>query len=199
MKNKLFSRFSLMLAMTILFGVSIVSGRNKKKDFPRRIAPLKTDKIAISKGLVLTKPQITEHFTADFSSEEGKPLEWIPVIETFSFKIETSSADLTVANVQIEIESCTGTKEIFKADSQRIRPDGEIRIEANYQVGRRMLFCAGTQEIQFFDYDRQEVITTAQGELNLTAEGLQMFRNAIAYLLEPEFTEEIFGLNDLPK
>ena len=110
MKNKLFSMFSLMLAMTILFGVSTVSGRNKKTDFPRRIAPLKTDKIAISKVLLLTKPQITDHFTADFSSEEGKPLEWIPVIKTFSFKTETSSADLTVADVQIEIESCTGTK-----------------------------------------------------------------------------------------
>ena len=52
--------------------------------------------------------------------------------------------------------------------------------------GRRMLFCAGTQEIQYYDYDRQEVITTAQGELNLTAEGLQMFRNDINYLLLPE-------------
>jgi len=52
-----------------------------------------------------------------------------------------------------------------------------------YSGGKRMLFCAGTQEIQYYDYDRQEVITTAQGELNLTAEGLQMFRNAINYLL----------------
>ncbi|MFB0553070.1 MAG: LamG domain-containing protein, partial [Phycisphaerae bacterium] len=52
-----------------------------------------------------------------------------------------------------------------------------------YTGGRRMLFCAGTQEIQFFDPDTQEVMTTAQGELNLTAEGLQMFRNAINYLL----------------
>jgi len=68
-----------------------------------------------------------------------------------------------------------------------------------YTGGRRMLFCAGTQEIQFFDYDRQEVITTAQGELNLTAEGLQMFRNAIDYMLKPEFTEEIFDLDILPK
>ncbi len=59
-----------------------------------------------------------------------------------------------------------------------------------YAGGRRMLFCAGTQEIQYYDYDRQEVITTAQGELNLTAEGLQMFRNAIDYLLEPEFTDD---------
>jgi len=68
-----------------------------------------------------------------------------------------------------------------------------------YTGGRRMLFCAGTQEIQFFDYDRQEVITTAQGELNLTAEGLQMFRNAIDYMLKLEFTEEIFDLDILPK
>ncbi|MHC4535849.1 MAG: LamG domain-containing protein [Planctomycetota bacterium] len=52
-----------------------------------------------------------------------------------------------------------------------------------YAGGRRMLFCAGTQRIQFLDPDTQEVITTAQGELNLTAEGLQMFRNAIDYLL----------------
>jgi hypothetical protein len=58
-----------------------------------------------------------------------------------------------------------------------------------YSGGKRMLFCAGTQEIQYYDYDRQEVITTAQGELNLTAEGLQMFRNAIYYLLGLEITE----------
>jgi hypothetical protein len=64
--------------------------------------------------------------------------------------------------------------------------------------GKRMLFCAGTQEIQFVDPDTQEVITTAQGELNLTAEGLQMFRNAIDYLLKPEFTEGIFELSNLP-
>ncbi len=138
MRNKLFRRFSLMVAITILFGASVVSGSNKKTDFPQRIAPLKTEKITIAKGLVLTKPQITDHLTADFSSEQGKLLEWIPVIETFSFKIETSSADLTVADVQIEIESCTGTKEIFKADSLRIRPGGEIRIEADYQVGREI-------------------------------------------------------------
>jgi len=67
-----------------------------------------------------------------------------------------------------------------------------------YAGGRRMLFCAGTQEIQFFDYDRQEVITTAQGELNLTAEGLLMFRNAIAYLLNPEFAEGIVDMSNLP-
>jgi hypothetical protein len=48
-----------------------------------------------------------------------------------------------------------------------------------YAGGKRMLFCAGT----FFDPDRQEVITRAQGELNLTTEGLQMFRNAICHLL----------------
>ena len=59
-----------------------------------------------------------------------------------------------------------------------------------YAGGRRMLFCAGTREIRYYDYDRQEVMTTAQGELNLTAEGLQMFRNAIAYLLEPEFIDD---------
>jgi len=61
-----------------------------------------------------------------------------------------------------------------------------------YAGGRRMLFCAGTREIRYYDDDRQEVITTAQGELNLTAEGLQMFRNAIDYLLQPEFAEGIF-------
>ena len=55
-----------------------------------------------------------------------------------------------------------------------------------YTGGRRMLFCAGTQEIDLFDPDTQEMITTAYGELNLTAEGLQMFRNAIDYLLLPE-------------
>jgi hypothetical protein len=54
-----------------------------------------------------------------------------------------------------------------------------------YAGAKRMLFCAGTQEIQYYDDDIQEVMTTAQGELNLTAEGLQMFRNAIDYLLLP--------------
>jgi hypothetical protein len=64
-----------------------------------------------------------------------------------------------------------------------------------YAGGRRMLFCSGTQEIQFVDPDTQEVMTTAQGELNLTAEGLQMFRNAIDYLLRPrpESTECIIA------
>jgi hypothetical protein len=60
-----------------------------------------------------------------------------------------------------------------------------------YAGGRRMLFCAGTLETQSVDPDTQEVITTAQGELNLTAEGLQMFRNAIDYLLKPEFIESV--------
>jgi hypothetical protein len=62
-----------------------------------------------------------------------------------------------------------------------------------YAGGRRMLFCAGTQEIQYYDYDRQEVITTAQGELNLTADGLQMFRNAIDYMRKREFTPIFSG------
>ncbi|MCP4256944.1 MAG: hypothetical protein GY774_05365 [Planctomycetes bacterium] len=61
-----------------------------------------------------------------------------------------------------------------------------------YAGGRRLLFCAGTQEVQSVDPDTQEVITTAQGELNLTTEGLQMFRNAIDYMLNSDFTEEIF-------
>jgi hypothetical protein len=52
--------------------------------------------------------------------------------------------------------------------------------------GKRMLFCAGT----FSDPDREEVITRAQGELNLTVNGLQMFRNAIDYLLQPEFNDD---------
>jgi hypothetical protein len=55
-----------------------------------------------------------------------------------------------------------------------------------YTGGRRLLFCAGTQEIEFVDPNTQEMMTTAYGELNLTAEGLQMFRNAIEYLLMPE-------------
>jgi len=55
-----------------------------------------------------------------------------------------------------------------------------------YAGGRRMLFSAGTQEIQYYDNERQEVMTTTQGELNLTAEGLQMLNNAIDYLLLPE-------------
>jgi hypothetical protein len=65
-----------------------------------------------------------------------------------------------------------------------------------YAGGKRMLFCAGTQEIQFVDPETQEVITTAQGELNLTAEGLQMFRNAIDYLLGPEFIESVVVVED---
>ncbi|TKJ38651.1 MAG: hypothetical protein CEE38_02815 [Planctomycetes bacterium B3_Pla] len=60
-----------------------------------------------------------------------------------------------------------------------------------YAGGRRMLFCAGTQEIQFVDPETQKVMTTAYGELNLTAEGLQIFRNAIAYLLLPEPGPEV--------
>ncbi|MFH1718716.1 MAG: hypothetical protein ABIF19_15275 [Planctomycetota bacterium] len=39
-----------------------------------------------------------------------------------------------------------------------------------------MLFCAGTQEIG----------DMRKGEFNLTPEGWQMLRNAIAYLLLPE-------------
>jgi len=52
-----------------------------------------------------------------------------------------------------------------------------------YAGARRLLFCAGTKEIQVVDSVTQETLTTTQGELNLTPEGLQMFRNAIAYLL----------------
>ncbi|MCP4610624.1 MAG: LamG domain-containing protein [Planctomycetes bacterium] len=58
-----------------------------------------------------------------------------------------------------------------------------------YTGGRRMLFCAGTQETRSVDPDTQEEMTTAQGELNLTGEGLQMFRNAIDYFLNPEFAD----------
>jgi hypothetical protein len=49
--------------------------------------------------------------------------------------------------------------------------------------GKRLLFCAGTKEIQVVDPATEETSSTAQGELNLTPEGLQMFRNAIDYLL----------------
>jgi hypothetical protein len=62
-----------------------------------------------------------------------------------------------------------------------------------YTGGRRMLFCAGTQEIDFVDPETQEMMTTAFGELNLTAEGLQIFRNAINYLLKPKFQEGLSG------
>ncbi|MCP4261496.1 MAG: LamG domain-containing protein [Planctomycetes bacterium] len=55
--------------------------------------------------------------------------------------------------------------------------------------GKRMLFCAGT----YYDDDIHEVTTTTKGELNLTAEGLQMFRNAIDYLLGLEITESVVG------
>ena len=52
-----------------------------------------------------------------------------------------------------------------------------------YAGAKRLLFCAGTQEIQVADPVTQETATAPQGESNLTPEGLQMFRNAIAYLL----------------
>jgi hypothetical protein len=52
-----------------------------------------------------------------------------------------------------------------------------------YAGAKRLLFCAGTQEIQVLDPMTQKLTTTGVGELNLTAEGRQMFRNAIAYLL----------------
>jgi len=52
-----------------------------------------------------------------------------------------------------------------------------------YAGAKRLLFCAGTQEIQVLNPITQKLMTTSMGELNLTAEGRQMFRNAIAYLL----------------
>jgi hypothetical protein len=52
-----------------------------------------------------------------------------------------------------------------------------------YAGARRLLFCAGTQEIQVVDPVTKQMMTTTQGELNLTPEGRQMFHNAIAYLL----------------
>jgi len=52
-----------------------------------------------------------------------------------------------------------------------------------YAGAKRLLFCAGTQEVQGFDPVTQKTITTTQGELNLTALGRQMFGNAITYLL----------------
>lgn len=55
-----------------------------------------------------------------------------------------------------------------------------------FAEGKRMLFCAGTYEIRYSDPDRRGIVTNVQGELNLTSEGLQMFRNAINYLLSPE-------------
>jgi hypothetical protein len=54
-----------------------------------------------------------------------------------------------------------------------------------YAGAKRLLFCAGTQEIQVVDPVTKLPMTTTQGELNLTPEGRQMFRNAIAYLLSP--------------
>lgn len=63
-----------------------------------------------------------------------------------------------------------------------------------YAGGKRMLFSAGTQQVEFFDPATQQIRTTVQGELNLTAEGLQMFRNAIAYLLRPEPSYSTFGI-----
>ncbi len=51
---------------------------------------------------------------------------------------------------------------------------------------KRLLFCAGTQEIQITDPITQKSVSTRVGELNLTPQGLQVFRNALAYLLRPE-------------
>jgi hypothetical protein len=55
-----------------------------------------------------------------------------------------------------------------------------------YAGARRLLFCAGTQEMQVVDPATETTMTTPQGELNLTPEGLQMLCNAIAYLLPSE-------------
>lgn len=55
-----------------------------------------------------------------------------------------------------------------------------------YAGAKRLLFSAGTQEIQVADPRTGRITTTTQGELNLTADGRQMFRNAIAYLLPPK-------------
>jgi hypothetical protein len=52
-----------------------------------------------------------------------------------------------------------------------------------YAGGKRMLLSAGTQEIQYTDPVTWMQMTTTQGELNLTPEGLKVFRNAVAYLL----------------
>jgi hypothetical protein len=52
-----------------------------------------------------------------------------------------------------------------------------------YARAKRLLFCAGTQEIQVSDPVTHKLTTTRVGELNLTPQGLQVFRNAIAYLL----------------
>jgi hypothetical protein len=52
-----------------------------------------------------------------------------------------------------------------------------------YAGAKRLLFCAGTQEIQVVDPVTKQMRTTTQGELNLTPEGRQMFHNAIEYLL----------------
>jgi hypothetical protein len=52
-----------------------------------------------------------------------------------------------------------------------------------YAGARRLLLCAGTQEIQVTDPITHKLVTTRVGELNLTPQGLRVFRNAIAYLL----------------
>lgn len=51
-----------------------------------------------------------------------------------------------------------------------------------YAGARRLLFCAGAKEIQSVDPVTGELRSTPQGALNLTPEGRQMLRNAIAYL-----------------
>lgn len=61
----------------------------------------------------------------------------------------------------------------------------EFYIGAGQSAGaKRMLFAAGTQEIQYTDPVTWEQMTTTQGELNLTDEGVKVFRNAVAYLLQ---------------
>jgi hypothetical protein len=51
-----------------------------------------------------------------------------------------------------------------------------------YAGAKRLLFCAGAKEIQVVDPITGKLGATPQGALNLTPEGRQMFRNAIAYL-----------------
>jgi hypothetical protein len=63
-----------------------------------------------------------------------------------------------------------------------------------YAGAKRMLFSAGTQQVEFVDPNTHQVVTCAQGELNLTADGLQMFRNAISYLVTPESVRSTFGI-----
>ncbi len=119
--------------------------------------------------------------TAQGSEAQGNPVQSVPVIDL---------------NVGSGITSLCGTVGMGNGRLLAKPLDAHLGWIAEWDAGvefypgagqfaggKRLLFCAGTQEMQVVDPATQETTSTAQGELNLTPEGLQMFRNALAYLL----------------